>query len=147
MVSSERGPAEPRSTDSKSRRRRDPDRRWAILQAQARSYVLKRLLWHRPRDGVARVTGHTGSKLSETALLHSIGRVDNGMGSRWSPVGVMTYIESKGNTFTGKTGNFDRMDCVDSISCLDENLVDVTTPNEKTTFSHLRLPALFLPDV
>ena len=50
---------------------------------------------------------------------------------------MMTYTESKGNTFIGKTGNFDWMDCVDSISCLDENLVDVTTPNEK------RLSAIF----
>ena len=36
MVSSEGGPAEPRSTDSKSWRRRDRDRRWAIFQAQAK---------------------------------------------------------------------------------------------------------------
>ena len=56
--SRERGPAEPRSTFSRSRRRREPDRRRAILQAQAQSYVLKRLLWHRPRDVVAGATGH-----------------------------------------------------------------------------------------
>ena len=113
MVPSERGPAEPRSMYSKSRRRRDRDRRCAILQAQAMSCVLKRLLWHRPRDDVAGATGHTGSKLSEIALLNddngtgSIWRVDNEMGSRWSPVGVMTYTETKGNTFTS---NFDWMD-------------------------------------
>ena len=53
----------------------------------------KTALVARPRDDVAGATGHTGSKLSETALLNddngtgSIGRVDNGMGSRWSPVG------------------------------------------------------------
>ena len=76
----------------------------AILPAQAKSYVLKRLLWHRPRDDVAGATGpapscYTGSKLSETALLivdngtGSIGWVDNGMGLRWSPVGVTTHTE------------------------------------------------------
>ena len=70
MVSSERGPAELRSMYSKSRKRRDRDRRCAIFRAQAMSYVLKRLLWHRPRDHVAGTTGHTGSKLSETALLN-----------------------------------------------------------------------------
>ena len=57
MVSRERGPAEPRSMYSRSRRRRDRDRRHAILQAQAQSYVPKRLLWHRPRDDVAGATG------------------------------------------------------------------------------------------
>ena len=67
---------------SKSRRRRDRDRRCAILQAQAQSYVLKRLVWRRPRDDVAGVTGpanscYTGSKPGETALLN----VDNGKGS------------------------------------------------------------------
>ena len=34
----------------RSRRRRERDRRCAILQAQAKSYVLKRIHWHRPRD-------------------------------------------------------------------------------------------------
>ena len=57
MVARERGPVEPRSMYSRSRRRRDRDRRHAILQAQAQSYVLKRLLWHRPRDDVAGATG------------------------------------------------------------------------------------------
>ena len=67
--------------------------------------MLKRLLWHRPRDDVAGATGpapswYTGSKPSETALLDvdngtgSIEWVDNEMGSRWSPVGVTTYTES-----------------------------------------------------
>ena len=40
-----------------SRRRRERDRRCAILQAQAQSSVLKRLLWHRPRDDVDEATG------------------------------------------------------------------------------------------
>ena len=57
MVSRERGPAEPRSMYSWSRRRRDRDRRHAISQAQAQSNELKRLLWHRPRDDVAGATG------------------------------------------------------------------------------------------
>ena len=107
MVSSERGPAETRSTDSKSRRRRDRDRRWAILQAQARSYVLKRLLWHRPRDDVAGATGpdplwYTGSKPGGTAPsdvdngTDSIKWVDKGIGSGWSPIGVTTNTESGG---------------------------------------------------
>ena len=85
---------------------RDRDRRWAILQAQAKSYVLKLLLWHRPRDDVAGATGpdpswYTGSKLSETALLNddngtgSIWRVDDGMGSRRSPVGATTRVRRK----------------------------------------------------
>ena len=131
MVSSERGPAEPRSMHSKSRKRRDRDRRCAILQAQAMSYVLKRLLWHRPRDDVAGATGHTRSKVSETALLND----DSGSGSIWR---VDNGIESKGSTFIRKTGKCDGMDCVDSISCLDEKLVDVTTPIEKK-----RLSAIF----
>ena len=149
MVSNERGPAEPHSMYSKSRKRRDRDRRCAILQAEAMSHVLKQLLWHRPRDDVAGATGHTGSKLSETVLLNndngtgSIWRVDNGMGSRWSPVGVTTYIESKGNASIRKTGNFDWMDCVDSISCLDENLVDVTTPIGKNDFQPPSLTSTF----
>ena len=42
---------------SRSRRRRDRDRRHAILRAQAQSYGLKRLIWHRPRDVVAGATG------------------------------------------------------------------------------------------
>ena len=57
MVSRERGPTEPRSLYSRSRRRRDRDRTHAIPQAQAQSYVLERLLWHRPRDDVAGATG------------------------------------------------------------------------------------------
>ena len=88
MVSRERGPAEPRSMYSWSRRQRERDRRCAILQAQAKSYVLKRLLWHRPRDDVAGATGqgvvdekfvgqeasptpfcYTGLKFSETVKL------------------------------------------------------------------------------
>ena len=42
---------------SRSRRRRDRDRGHAILQAQAQSDGLKKLLWHRPRDVVAGATG------------------------------------------------------------------------------------------
>ena len=112
MVSSERGPAEPHSMYSKSRRRRDRDRRWATLQAQAMSYVLKRLLWHRPRDDVAGATGHTGSKLSETAVLDddsgtgSIWQVENGMGSRWSPVEVTTYHRIEGKYIHQENGQF-----------------------------------------
>ena len=89
--SRERGPTEPRSMYSRSRRQRERDRRRAILQAQAQSYVLERLLWHRPRDVVAGATGqgdvdetiveleassasaalscYTGSELSETVKL------------------------------------------------------------------------------
>ena len=93
--------------DSKSRRQRDRDRRWAILQAQARSYVLKRLLCYRPRDDVAGATGpdplwYTGSTPGETAPVDvekgtdSIKWVDNGMGSGRSPFGVTTNTESGG---------------------------------------------------
>ena len=106
---------------------------------------------------------YTGSKPSENALLKvdngtgSIGWVDNGMGSRWSPVGVATYtekgdphnivlvchtrsrwsntVELKGNTFTRKTGNFDWMDSdMDSIPCLEKSLANVTTPNGRDDF-------------
>ena len=88
--SRERGPAEPRSMYSRSRRRRERGRRRAILQAQAQSYVLKWLLRHRPCNVVAGATGqedmdetiveleassasaalscHTGSELSETEI-------------------------------------------------------------------------------
>ena len=104
MVSSERGPAEPCSMNSRSRRRRDRDRRCAILQAQAKSHVLKRLLWHGPRDDFVGATGpapscYTGSKLSETAYwtvdngTASLEWVDSGMGLRLSPVGAKTYTE------------------------------------------------------
>ena len=69
----------------------EPAPRRAILQAQAQSHVLERLLWHRPRDVVAGATGqgdvdetiveleassasaapscYTGSKFSETVKL------------------------------------------------------------------------------
>ena len=48
---------------SRSRRRRDRDRRHAILRAQAQSYGLKRLIWHRAKGNVdveAPETMHTG---------------------------------------------------------------------------------------
>ena len=69
--------------------------------------MLKRLLWHRPRDDVAGATGpdplwYTGSKPGETAPVDidngtdRIKWVDDGMGSGRSPIGVTTNTESGG---------------------------------------------------
>ena len=88
VVSSERGPAEPRSTDSKSRRRRDRDRRSTILQAQARSYVLKRLLWHRPRDDVAGARIKTGR---DCACGYRQWNGQHQVGGQWDGLGTEPY--------------------------------------------------------
>ena len=131
--SRERGPAEPRSMYLRSRRRRERDWRRAILQAQVQSHVLKRLLWHRPRDVVAGATGQgdvhgtmielevspasaapsccTGSKLSETVKLN----VDS------------------------ETGSFELMGSgLDSISCLRLSPAGVTTYTESGDPSQCR---------
>ena len=146
MVSRERGPPEPRSMYSRSRCRRDRDQRHAILQAQAQSYVPKRLLWHRPRDDVARATGQgdvsyvatetidlTSSDLESISYvgMSSVDVTSNTESEDPPSAAPSGYTGSKLgetvglNTFTSDTGSLDSEGSnLESIPCLGKSFTN-----------------------
>ena len=124
------------------------ERRRAILQAQAQSYVLKRLLWHRPRDFVAGATGqgdvdetesnlrplqrvpllpcYTGSKLSESVKLKG-----NTFDAALSSCTSSKLCEIVYSNVDSETGSLELMGSgLDSIFCLRLSPVGVTTYTE-----------------
>ena len=119
----ESGPAEPRGMHSRSRRRRDRDRRHAILRAQDQSYRLKRLIWHRPRDVVAGATGQGDVDAPET--MHAgCGDLPSATSPRSSE---MMNLET--NTLDG--GSIDLTSSgLESISHVERSSVDVTSNTE-----------------
>ena len=94
--SREREPAEPRSMYSRSRSQRERDRRRPILQAKAQSNVLKRLLWHRPRDVVAGATGH--GDVDETIVELEASSASAAL-SCYTGSELSDTVKLKGNTF------------------------------------------------